>query len=1055
MLGARLDAFAAVAVATKLPPAASQKVDFTKDIQPILADRCYECHGPEKQKADLRWDTKASVFKIGEHGPIIVPGKSAESRVIKLVAGLEPDSVMPPQGDPLTAAQIGLLRAWIDQGANWPEIAVAQTSGKTNHWAFKAPVRPLVPAAKPKKWAHNPIDNFVLARLQKEGLKPSPEADRPTLIRRLTLDLTGLPPTIKEVDDFVADRRPDSYERVVERLLASPHYGERWGRHWLDAARYADSNGYEKDNPRSIWPYRDWVISAFNRDLPFDQFTIEQLAGDLLPNPTLDQRLATGFLRNSMLNQEGGIEPEQFRVEALIDRVDTLGKAFLGLTLNCCQCHNHKYDPFSQKEYYQLYAFLNNDDEAFAEVPTAEQQRQRDEILAKVRALEDKAIAGTTNLNERMTAWEKDLADAQGNWTVLDPKEWYYFATKFEKQDDLSLLGGGDLQPGGVMRVWADTQLTNITGFRLEALTNANLMHGGPGLIGSGSFLLKEFTVEAYAVNNPTVTNTVKFRRTLADQEAPGFSITNAIDGKTDKGGWSAAITPDRRNQNHCAVFECAEPVGFPGGTRLLITLHESFDAESKLDCHILGSFRLSATTNATPLKVDPLSRAQRHWLATPYRQRSVEQNRELFNAFRLSAPVFAELNQQIDSAWTNWPTAPTTLVLHQRAEPRVTHLFKRGDRLRPGDEVHPDVPAVLPPLPEGAQRNRLGLARWIVDPRSPTTARAVVNRIWQAYFGQGIVITPEDFGTRVETPSHPELLDWLACEFMEPRVNDQLLMTESECSPGAKGTRQAGGTLDSKPQAPDSPQPWSIKHIHRLIVNSATYRQSSRITPELYAKDPYNRLLARGPRVRVEGEVVQDIALSASGLLNLKIGGPSIYPPIPAAVGDTSYGGFIWPETTGPDRYRRGLYTFWKRSLPFPALAAFDAPSAETSCPRRARSNTPLQALTTLNERTFVEAAQAMAVRVIKEGGTNDRSRAIYAFELCTAHKPTPADLTLLLQFWKEQYDYFENHTAAAVKVALPDPKQMPADANLHKVAAWAMVSRAILNLDETVTKE
>ena len=1036
-------------MAVQLPPAASQTVDFIKNIQPILAQSCYECHGPEKQKADLRWDTKASAFKIGEHGPIIVPGKSAESRVIKLVGGLEPDSVMPPKGDPLTAGQIGLLRAWIDQGANWPEGAVAQAGGKTNHWAFKAPVRPLVPAAKPKKWARNPIDNFVQARLQKESLKPSPEADRTTLIRRLTLDLTGLPPTIKEVDAFVADRRSDAYEQLVERLLASPHYGERWARHWLDAARYADTNGYEKDRPRSIWPYRDWVISAFNRDLPFDQFAIEQLAGDLLPNPTLDQRVATGFLRNSMLNQEGGIEPEQFRVEALIDRVDTLGKAFLGLTLNCCQCHNHKYDPFSQKEYYQIYAFLNNDDEAFLEVPTAEQQKQREEILTKVRALEDKAITDTTNLTERLAAWEKDLADAPGNWTVLDPKEWYYFASKFEKQDDLSLLGGGDLQPGGVMRVWADTMVTNITGFRLEALTNPNLVHDGPGLLGSGSFLLKEFTAEAFAVNNPTVTNTIKFRRALADQEAPGFSITNAIDGKTDKGGWTPALTPDRRNQNHCAVFECAEPVGFAGGTRLLITLHETFDGESKLDCHMLGCFRLSATTNPAPLRVDPLPPTQRKLLAMPSRQRSAEQNRELFNAFRLSAPGFAELNRQIDNAWTNWPATPTTLVLHQRAEPRVTHLFKRGDRLRPGDTVTPGVPAVLPPLPEDAPRNRLGLARWIVDRRSPTTARAVVNRIWQEYFGQGLVTTPEDFGARVETPSHPELLDWLACEFMEPRVNDSIRMTKPS------GTHQAAGALETSRQTPDCPQPWSIKHIHRLIVNSATYRQASRITPELYAKDPYNRLLARGPRVRVEGEVVQDIALSAGGLLNLKIGGPSVYPPIPEAVGDTSYGGFTWPETKGPDRYRRGLYTFWKRSLPFPSLAAFDAPSGENSCPRRARSNTPLQALTTLNERTFVEAAQAMALRVIKEGGTNDQSRATYAFQLCTGRKPGRADLALLLQFWKEEYDYFENHTAAAVKVALPDPKQMPADANLHKVAAWAMVSRAILNLDETITKE
>ena len=1098
-----------------LPPAARRPIDFAKDIQPIFAVHCYDCHGPNKQEAQFRLDAREIAFKGGELGPAIIPGKSAESLLIRAVAGVKPDLVMPKKGERLTAEQIGLLRAWIDQGANWPESASANVADKRNHWAFKTPVRPLVPALKNKKWARNPIDNFVLARLDKEKLKPSPEADRRTLIRRLSLDLTGLPPTIKEVEQFVADRRPDAYEQLVERLLASPHYGERWGRHWLDAARYADTNGYEKDKPRSIWPYRDWVINAFNRDLPFDEFTIEQLAGDLLSNPTLDQRVATGFLRNSMLNQEGGIEPEQFRVEAMIDRMDTLGKAFLGLTINCCQCHNHKYDPFTQKDYYQLYAFLNNDDEAFLEVPTEEQAKQRQEILAKVRALEDKAMKQTTNLTERLAAWEKTLIDVTTNWTVLDSKEWINFATKFEKQDDLSLLGGGDLQPGGVMRVWVDTQLTNITGFRLEALTNANLMYGGPGLLGKGSFLVKEFTVEAWPINaevaqasrlrtdggvsphdpggsaggtppkpagetpaplNLAVTNKVKFRRALADEQAPGFSITNAIDGDNDKGGWTPIQTPDHRHQDHRAVFECQEPFGFPGGTHLLITIYETFDNETKLDCHMLGCFRLSATTDPAPLRVDPLSPAQRLLLATPTDKRSKTQKRELFDIFRLSDPAFADWNRRIAEAWTNWPYPPTTLVLHQRDQPRVTHLFKRGDRLRPGEEVQPDVPAFLHPFPAGAPRNRIGLANWIVDRRSTTTARVIVNRIWQAYFGQGLVTTPEDFGTRVETPSHPELLDWLACEFMEPSVKSEIRNPPVLRSPAPSGTE--GGKSERNPNAEpgrrdaqatnhglrttdyglrttDSPQPWSLKHIHRLIVNSATYRQSSKITPELYTKDQYNRLLARGPRFRVEGEVVEDIALSVSGLLNPRIGGPSVYPPIPASVGDTAYGGFNWPETKGEDRFRRGLYTFWKRSLPFPSLAAFDTPSGDTSCPRRVRSDTPLQALTTLNEKTFVEAAQAMALRVLKEGGSDNRTRAAYAFELCTGRKPSPAELTKLLQFWQEEYDYFENRTATAITVAVPDPKQIPPEVNLHKAAAWAIVSRAILNLDETITKE
>ena len=936
----------------------------------------------------------------------------------------------------------------------------AEADAKRNHWAFKPPVRPPVPAFKRDKWVRNPIDNFILARLQKEKLKPSPEAERSTLLRRLSLDLTGLPPTIKEVEEFEADHNPDAYERLVERLLASPHYGERWGRHWLDAARYADTNGYEKDKPRSIWPYRDWVIKAFNQDMPFDEFAIEQLAGDLLPKPTLDQKVATGFLRNSMLNQEGGIEPEQFRVEALIDRMDTLGKAFLGLTINCCQCHNHKYDPFAQTEYYQLYAFLNNDDEAFLEVPTPEQQKLRQEIIAKVRALEEKAMKETTNLTDRMMAWEKSVVDPTSAWTVLDPTDWQNFATKFEKQEDLSLLGGGDLQPGGVMRVWAETRLTNITGFRLEALTNPNLIYGGPGLIGKGSFIVKEFTVEACALNNPTVTNKIKFRRALADEEAPGFSITNAIDGNTEKGGWIPAVTPDRRNMDHRAVFECEEPIGFPGGTRLLMTIHQAFDADTKLDCHMLGCMRLSATTAATPLEVDPLSPGERKILGFGPDKRSPAQARKLFSAFRRADPASAELNKQIGNAWTNWPYPPTTLVLHQRAQPRVTHLFKRGDRLRPREEVETDVPAVLNPFPDGVPRNRLGLAKWIIDRRSPTTARVIVNRIWQAYFGQGLVITPEDFGTRVETPSHPELLDWLACEFMEPEAKGEGRRAKGElragvANPKIEGVQASAGASPLAPPTSHFPGPWSIKHIHRLIVNSAAYRQSSKVTPELYGRDQYNRLLARGPRFRVEGEVVEDIALSVSGLLNPKMGGPSVYPPIPASVGDTAYGGFSWAESKGEERYRRGLYTFWKRSLPFPSLSAFDAPTSETSCPRRARSNTPLQALTTLNEKTFVEAAQAMALRVIKEGGPDNRSRAAYAFELCTGRKPATTELNKLLKFWQEQYDYFEDRTAAAVSVAIPDPKQMPPDMNLHKVAAWAMVSRAILNLDETITKE
>jgi len=793
-------------------------------------------------------------------------------------------------------------------------------------------------------------------------------------------------------------------------------------------ARYGDTNGYLHDILRTGWPWRDWVIKAFIDDLPFDRFVIEQLAGDLLPNATLEQRVATGFLRNSMMNQEGGIEPEQFRVEAMIDRMDAVGRTWLGLTIACAQCHNHKYDPISQKEYYQLFAFLNNDDEPFIEVPTPEQQKKRDEITQKVRAQIDRAMRDTPGLDAKMAEWEKSMANAAGDWTVLEPAEWINFATKYEKLSDGSLLGGGDIKPGGVMHVWVDTTLTNITGFRLEALMHANLPYGGPGLVARGSYLLKEFTAEAYAITNGIVTNKIAFRRALADVEAPGFSVTNAIDGNTEKGGWTGAAVPVRRNSEHRAVFECAEPIkGFEGGTRLKFTIYQkhsngdghsgALDKDTGLDSHALGRFRISATTAPAPLVVDPLTKEQRTLLARTGASRTTDEKRQLFDVYRFHDASFARLNQEIDNTLTNWVYAATTLALQQRTAPRSAYIFKRGDWQRPGPKVSADVPAVLHAFGKDAPRNRLGFAQWLVDRRSPTTARTVVNRIWQAYFGQGLVTTPEDFGTRVEAPSHPELLDGLACEFMDSG--------------------------------------WSFKHMHRLITGSATYRQSAKVGPELYARDPYNRLLARAPRFRVEAETVQDIALSVSALLNPKIGGPSVRPPIPPSVGDTVYGGFSWPETGGQDRYRRGMYTFWKRSLPFPSLLAFDAPPAEASCTRRVRSNTPLQALTTLNEKSFVEAAQALGLRIMKQGGEDNSARAKFAFKLCTGRAPTQTELASLLSFWDEQYRYFEDRTGAALSVAVPDVKAIPQDVNLHKVAAWAMVGRALLNLDETITRE
>ena len=1038
---------------SKLPPVATRPVDFAKDIQPLLADRCYQCHGSKKQESGLRLDLKADALKGGDHGAAMIPGDSSKSLIVHVTSGAHDELArMPKKGDALSAEQIGVLRGWIDQGAVWPDALATAKTDNRDHWAFRAPVRPKPPTIQNAKLKiRNPIDAFVLARLDKEGLKPSPEADKTVLIRRLSLDLTGLPPSPAEVDAFLADTSRDAYEKLVERLLASPHYGEKWARHWLDAARYADSNGFEKDRTRSIWPYRDWVINAINADKPFDQFTIEQLAGDLLINePTFntagapDSRVATGFLRNSMMNMEGGIEPEKFRVESMIDRVDAVGRTWLGLTIACAQCHNHKFDPISQKEYYQFYAFLNNDDEPRIEVPTRDQATKRAEILARARALEDKLLADA-GTKIKFDRWLESSANKQSHWQPLNAKEWHSTPMKFEKQEDLSLLAGGDVYNTGVLRVWVDVQETNITGFRLEALNNANLPFNGPGLDGKGDFMVVEFTVEATPLseikpvvpgvtNAPATTNKIVFSRAVADWESPEFPASAMIDGITTNGGWASALTAGRRNEERRAVFETDKPFGFDGGTRLLITMNCKPPGglnvtNPKLSNFLPGRVRLSLTTQTGPIPVDPLSERQRQLLGGA----SVDARRELMRAYVFHDPSLAESAKSWDALWNDWPVAETTtLALSSRPMPRATSLFRRGDWQRLGDEVSADTPKVLPPFQPDLPRNRLGLARWIVDSRNPLTARVMVNRVWQQYFGQGLVTTPEDFGTRADKPLHPELLDWLACEFMAPSVT--------------------GGGKSSSPKA------WSLKQLHRTIVTSATYRQSSKVTPALLEKDPYNHLLAHGPRFRVDAEAVQDIALKTSGLLSEKIGGPSVFPSLPEGVMQLSYGPIAWNVSEGDDRYRRAMYTFWKRSVPYPAMVTFDAPTAEQSCVRRVRSNTPLQALITLNDPTFNQSARWLGWRVLQEGGANDDARLTYAFRLCTSRRPDPRELKTLRRLLDDSRQEFAATPKNAAQVAFNDPKNpvpLPAGATMTDLAAWSAVSRALLNLDETLTKE
>ncbi len=999
--------FLAMFAAFELNAAPQEKVDFVRDIQPLLSQKCLSCHGTRKQEGHLRWDNKESALTGGEHGPNIIVGNSAKSRVIELVTTTNPDDIMPQKGDPLTPEQIAQLRAWIDQGAQWPASASVQVSDPRNHWAFKPPVRPPLPVVKNKKWARNPIDDFVLAKLEEEKLTPSPEADRPTLLRRASLDLTGLPPTIREIEDFVADRKPGAYNRQVERLLASLHYGECWARHWLDAAHYADSNGYEKDLARSIWPYRDWVINAYNSNMPFDQFAIDQLAGDLLPNSTVADKVATGFLRNSMLNEEGGIDPEQFRIQGIIERMDVLGKAFLGLTVNCCQCHNHKFDPFPQKEYYQLFAFLNNDDEPLMEVPDKDTEAARDAIKQKIAGMEDDLLAQTSGIAGKMTDWESKMTAITRDWTVLDPSAYYgAVGTKFDKLSDKSLLATGSSPPISEYSVTCKTTLKGITAFRVEALTDPNLPFNGPGRAKNGNFVLTEFIVQLG-------TNEIHLTNATADYSQSGFPPSAAIDGvTTNKTGWAVGDLPGRANRDRQVVFQTREAIGDGSEITLKFTLNQSLGDE-----HTLGRFRISATTEDRPVEADPLTASARHALSVLPSQRTPAEKHELFGFYRLTDPQFADANKKIDDEQSKWPAAPTTLVLAAKPEPRQTHVFIRGDWQSQGALVTPGVPSILNPLPPDAPLNRLTLAKWMVDKRNPTVARVIVNRIWQSYFGRGIVETAEDFGTQGDKPTHPKLLDWLAVEFMESG--------------------------------------WDVKHIQRLIADSATYRQSSVISPAMWERDQYNTLLARGPRARVDAEIIRDIALSAAGLLDGKIGGPSVYPPIPDGVMALGYGSPMPWETKKRDRYRRAMYTFAKRSVPYPSLQVFDAPTGETPCPRRVRSNTPLQALTTLNDPVYVEAAQAMALRVWKQGGNSDRSRIDYAFELCTGRKPRSSEVAVVSSLLRDEKAVFENNTARAVFVASPNSTNPPPDVNLHKVAEWTMVSRVLLNMDETITKE
>lgn len=940
--------------------------------------------------------------------------------------------------------------------------AVLSSSGATSqHWAFRAPERPGVPGGL--RAGVSPVDGFVDARLVRERLEVAPEADRVTLLRRLHWDLVGLPPTPEQVDAFLGDRAPDAYARAVERLLASPHYGERWGRHWLDAARYADSDGFEKDKPRFIWFYRDWVVSALNRDLPYDRFIIEQLAGDLLPGAAPDQQVATGFLRNSMLNEEGGVDPEQFRMEAMFDRMDAIGKGVLGLTIQCGQCHDHKFDPLRQQEYYRLFAFLNNDHEASTTAYTPAEQMRIADLRREMRDLEAGLRHRTPDWEARLAAWETSVRGNPPAWEPVHTVNIGDNGERFYYHEDGSVRAASYAPTQWTANFRGTNRLASIGAFRFEHLTDPNLPCGGPGRSIRGIAALSEFKVTAVDATQPTNRVEVKFVRATADFAhaerglEPEFQsegrirgggdkrvtgpVAFAIDGKPDT-AWGIDAGPGRRNVARQAVFIPERPIAFPQGAILTFGLQQNHGGDNSDDNqnHNLGRWRISVCSDTNAV-ADPVPARVRAILDVPRERRTPAQVEALFSYWRTTVdePEFRRVHERIEALWAAWPEGAPTLTLARRRgeapgdEPRMTRFLKRGDWLKPGESVSAGVPSFLHPLPEGADDTRLTLARWLVDRRSPTTARAVVNRVWQQYFGTGIVETPEDLGVQAPAPSHPELLDWLAVEFMEPTVP----------LPGE-------GRVE----------PWSLKHLHRLIVHSATYRRSSRATAESLAADRDNRLLARGARYRVEAEAVRDMALSVSGLLNTELGGPPVNPPAPAFLflPPASYGPKVWREEAGPGRYRRALYTFRYRSVPYPVLQTFDAPNGDFSCVRRVRSNTPLQALTSLNEVLFLEAARALAREVLAGPEVTDAARVERAFRRVLGRAPGDAERGELLGLLERQRRRFAEGWVNPQELAggrSGVPTDLPAGVSPTQLAAYTAVSRALLNLDEAITRE
>ena len=1046
-------------------------LQFNRDIRPILSDVCFQCHGPDsvQRKADLRLDTKDGLLGSGG-SRVVVPGQPAASELIRRITSDDPELRMPPPtaGKQLSAKQIALLKRWVQEGAAWQP-----------HWSYLPVTRPDVPQVSHGDWPRNAIDRFILARLEREGLQPAEPASRETLIRRVTLDLTGLPPTPDQVDAFLADTAPGAWNRVVDRLLDSPAWGERMATEWLDAARYADTNGYQTDAERYMWRWRDWVIDAFNSNQPFDQFTIEQLAGDLLPEPTLAQRIATGFNRNHRGNGEGGIIPEEYAVEYVVDRVETTATVWMGLTLGCARCHDHKFDPFTQKDFYQLYAFFNSIPEngrankygnspPMIHAPLPAQQRQLDAIDERANSLRQQLAALKPQLRQARAEWEtatraqSDEAStstpaSHSAWTITDDLI-SRFCFEDDLRDEVTTETPRVAKSDSRDPVFADSAPSpGSSTERSLSLDGQQVIEAGD--VGQFGFY-DRFTLAAWILPDDPDAGIIVSRMEAADLDrSKGYQL-RLRDGyleadfvvrwlddslrvrsreRLPAGGWRhVAVTYDgSRVAAGVQLYVDGQPVPLVAH---IDELNQSFDSTQPLrigggpapqgrfrgridDVRVYSSqlspadMRVVACRGTIPALVQipsakrtPLQQArlQRYFVsvAAPEKIRRLHQQLQSLARKRLSL---------VDSL-------PTVMVMEELPAPRPAWVLRRGEYNQPGEQVSRAVPSALPPLPDDVPKNRLGLARWLVSREHPLTSRVTVNRLWSICFGAGLVRTPEDFGSQGEQPTHPQLLDWLAAEFMQPE--DQAATA------------------------------WDVKRMLRLMVTSATYQQASHVTDALRERDPENHLLARGPRYRLPAEMIRDQALAASGLLVQKTGGPSVRPYQPAGLWE-EVSGQKYEQQSGDALYRRSMYTFFKRTVAPPLLSGFDAAGRETCTVERSRTNTPLQALALLNSTTFVESSRVLAARAMKEGGPEATKRLTRLFRLVTARVPAADELQVLHAGLQRHLQHFRAHPEAAKKLLAIGEAPVAADIDAIELAAYTTLASLVLNLDETLTRE